>query len=156
MSDLYPVIHFANRIIEKSFEDKKYITLRKLQMLMYLSTSEYMKDRQNSLPIFSENFIVYDFGPGLNSIHVYFQNKGSMKISKYINDYAGGNFTIDSKKNLGLEYAISKMWEKFKNVPDKALFKIIRKEDSAWDKAFQKENPIILWADMYEDNYYND
>lgn len=56
METVYNPLVFANSIIEHSFDNKNYLTVNKLNALVYLSTIESMKTYESKQPLFAENF----------------------------------------------------------------------------------------------------
>jgi uncharacterized phage-associated protein len=122
----------ANNIIKRAFEEEISLTPMKLQKLLYFVYKEFLKDTDCSL--FAENFMVWKYGPVLQSVCDKFKGFGVNKITKFERDSLG-NVYIADENNLDLSRAVNKVWSRYKKLDGIHLSTLTHRSGSAWDKA---------------------
>lgn len=155
---LYPTILVANTFINLSFEQKNYINNAKLNRLMFFASCEYMKANENNIPLISEMFSVYPYGPVLESLFHYYKPLNGEPIKKFMKNVNGEPemLNIYSGHDTALETSIVKTWFSLSRHDWKTLSEIARREDSAWDKAYQQDHKLIPNHTILQDNTYWD
>ena len=145
-------IGIANILLARSFDEAHLINPMKLQRLLYIAACEYLKEA-GSLP-FTENFAVWAYGPVLQSVHWKFGCFRTRPIKVYGRDalgyVQGYGETIDRR----LEKFLNRAWFSFRDWSTTDLSDLLRKDGSAWYKAFQEGRETISKEDMLADFSY--
>lgn len=145
-------IGIANILLARSFDEERLINPMKLQRLLYIAACEYLKETSD-LP-FTEDFAVWAYGPVLQSVHWKFGCFRAGLIKVYGRDalgyVQGYGETIDRR----LEKCLNRVWFSFRDWSATDLSNLLRKDGSAWYKAFQKNRETIAKEDMLEDFSY--
>lgn len=134
---MFPVANVANLLLDFSFREKKLITPRRLNQLLFLTAIEFEKMGGGCL--FSEQFCWTPLGPVLLSIESYFW--GCHKIRKPMKCWCGN--TPPQNNNTRLNIAAATVWEITKPYSDSRLADFIRYAGGAWDKA-QKAKKLFV------------
>lgn len=145
-------IGIANILLARSFDEAHLINPMKLQRLLYIAVCEYLKEC-GKLP-FTENFVVWAYGPVLQSVYWKFGCFQDRLIGVYGRDALGnvqgqGEF-IDGR----LERCVNRAWFSFRAWSAADLSNLLRKDGSAWYKAFQEGRETISKEDMLADFSY--
>lgn len=151
---MIPSTHLANNVLSRSFRDGVKISPMNLQRILYIVASEYAKKTGEEL--FVENFSTWAYGPVLFSVFDQFFCFQDESIDRYAKNAQGKNFQVDEDNNPYLSAVIEDVWRKTKNVEAVELSTILRKPGSAWDQAFQDENPTIPHRLIVSDSSYVD
>ena len=88
------------------------------------------------------------------SVYDEFRNFSKGNIKRYARDAGGGVFVIDETQDIELKVALDRVWDKAKNMGAVKLFEITHTPASAWDEAFQNDEPVLDPADIATDNTY--
>lgn len=143
----------ANNILNRAFAEKLPITEPKLQKMLYLVASEYQKAAHQ--PLFSEVFSAWAYGPVLYSVRDKFRNFANNEpITKFARDAVGNAHMIVEAEDPYLHRALDTIWDATKYKSVRELIAIVRQEDSACDKAFQAEQPVLNDQDIAADTTY--
>lgn len=144
--------HAANSILEKSFKEENYITLLKLNYLVYILCSEYLY--LNGAGLFSEVCEKTELGPVVPSIYYKFNSFRNKVITEYGKDASGKIKGISSDE---FDECLSYVWEKFKNMDEdttlsyiesgscysrKELGEILTKTDMLMDEISRREEEL--------------
>lgn len=135
--------HVANSTLEKSFEEKKYITFQKLNCLSYLLCSLYLYSNVDEL--INERFEKTEIGPVLPSIYSKFHSFGNRVITKYAKDAKGMTRGVNG---VSFDECLSLVWEKFKNVDDATILSYV---ESGYGYSRREEGEKLTESDMLMD-----
>ncbi|CAB0526037.1 hypothetical protein FRC0485_02330 [Corynebacterium diphtheriae] len=148
----YSPTMIANNILSRAFADKAYITPMKLQKILYFVASEYQKATRRLL--LEEPFSTWAYGPVVYSVYDEFRSFSKDNIKRYARDARGGVFVIDETQDIELKVALDRVWDKTKDMGAVELSEITHLQNSAWDRAFQDDEPVLSPADIATDNTY--
>lgn len=126
---MFPVSNVANLLLDFSFREKKLITPRRLNQLLFLTAVEFEKMGDGRL--FSEEFCWTPLGPVLLSIESYFW--GCRKIRKPMKCWWGS--TPPQDNDVRLKIAATTVWEITRPYSDSKLADFIRYPGGTWDSA---------------------
>lgn len=135
--------HAANSILKKSFDEENYITIQKLNCLVYLLYSEYLY--LNGDGLFNEVCQKTEFGPVIPSIYYKFNSFENKVINKYGRDASG---KIEGISGSAFDECLCHMWKKFKNIDDDIILLYIEEGNSYSRK---KIGEILTETDMLLD-----
>ncbi|MBP3088551.1 DUF4065 domain-containing protein [Corynebacterium sp. sy017] len=119
--------------------------------MLYFVASEYQK--VTGYPLVEELFSTWAYGPVLYSVHDEFRSFGKNDIKRYARDARGQTLIID-EEDLELKIALDRVWDKAKNKTATELSEITHIPDSAWDKAYQTDQPVLAFSDIANDTTY--
>lgn len=148
----YSPTMIANNILSRAFAEKAYMSPMKLQKILYFVASEYQKATKR--PLLEEQFSTWAYGPVVYSVYDEFRSFSKEKIKRYARDARGNVFVIDETQDIELKVALDRVWDKTKNIGAVKLSEITHMQDSAWDKAFQDDEPVLNPADIATDSTY--
>lgn len=123
----------ANTFLLLGFEEHIGISPMKLQKLTYFLYKEYLKS--TNMPLFSEPFEKWKYGPVLPSLYYEFSSFGASSINRLARNAKGQAEIIDLERTTALTNAVKKVWEIYKNYSAVELSALTHKKDTAWDKA---------------------
>lgn len=146
-----PVI-VCNNILKRGFAEHQSISPMKLQKLMYFVACEYQK--RTKMPLFTEQFEVWKYGPVLPSVYDEFKSYGSESISSYARDAKGISYIVDEDTAPSLKASIDLIWATFKGWGAIALSQITHEDGSAWSDAYDRHLSTIENEKMKEDMTY--
>lgn len=148
----YDATVVSNNILSRSFKEKILITPMKLQKILYFAESEYQK--KTSKRLLFDDFHTWAFGPVVRTVYSEFLTFSKKHINRYSRDAAGDTYVIDEQADPALRDTLDQVWEvtKYRTAVD--LSEITHLEDSAWDKAFQVDAPILNQCDILNDYTY--
>ncbi|OWX98788.1 hypothetical protein B1A53_07730 [Corynebacterium diphtheriae] len=124
----------------------------KLQKILYFVASEYQKATKR--PLLEEPFSTWAYGPVVYSVYDEFRSFSKDNIKRYARDARGDVFVIDETQDIELKVALDRVWDKAKGMGAVKLSEITHLQNSAWDKAFQDDEPVLKPADIATDNTY--
>lgn len=142
----------CNNILQRAFQEDVPVTPMKLQKLLYFTSCEYVK--KTDIPMLSEDFCVWQYGPVLPSVYYEFQSYHGGRITSYAQDAEGNSFAYNENESLHLKQSINRIWGSFKDMSGIQLSKITHEDGSGWSKAFARHETQISKADMKEDDSY--
>lgn len=142
----------CNNLLQRTFDEKNYVSPMKLQKLLYFVACEYKK--KTDADLFSEPFEVWKYGPVLPSVYGEFKSYGKEPIKSFAKDAKGISYIIDEDTSPALKSSLDRIWSSFKDWSAIALSQITHKEGSAWSEAFDNYKPVIDKKMMKEDNTY--
>ncbi|MFW9095190.1 Panacea domain-containing protein [Corynebacterium striatum] len=148
----YSPTMIANNILSRAFADKAYMSPMKLQKILYFVASEYQKATKRLL--LEEPFSTWAYGPVVYSVYDEFRSFSKGNIKRYARDARGDVFVIDETQDIELKVALDRVWDKTKDMGAVELSEITHLQNSAWDKAFQGDEPVLNPADIATDNTY--
>ncbi|MDD7586176.1 MAG: DUF4065 domain-containing protein [Mycobacteriaceae bacterium] len=148
----YSPTMIANNILSRAFAEKAYISPMKLQKILYFVASEYQKATKRLL--LEEPFSTWAYGPVVYSVYDEFRSFSKDNIKRYARDARGDVFVIDETQDIELKVALDRVWDKTKDMGAVKLSEITHLQNSAWDKAFQDDEPVLNPADIATDNTY--
>lgn len=148
----YSPTMIANNILSRAFAEKAYMSPMKLQKILYFVASEYHKATKR--PLLEEPFSTWAYGPVVYSVYDEFRSFSKDNIKRYARDARGNVFVIDENQDIELKVALDRVWDKAKNIGAVKLSEITHLQDSAWDKAFQDDEPVLNPADIATDSTY--
>lgn len=148
----YSPTMIANNILSRAFAEKVYISPMKLQKILYFVASEYQKATKRVL--LEEPFATWAYGPVVYSVYDEFRSFSKDNIKRYARDARGDVFVIDEAQDIELKVALDRVWDKAKHMGAVELSEITHSRDSAWDKAFQNDEPVLNLDDIAADTTY--
>lgn len=148
----YSPTMIANNILSRAFAEKAYMSPMKLQKILYFVASEYQKATKR--PLLEEPFSTWAYGPVVYSVYDEFRSFSKDNIKRYARDARGDVFVIDETQDIELKVALDRVWDKTKDIGAVKLSEITHLQNSAWDKAFQDDEPVLDPADIATDNTY--
>lgn len=142
----------ANNILSRAFAEKAYMSAMKLQKILYFVAAEYQKATKRTL--LEEPFSTWAYGPVVYSVYDEFRSFSRNNIKRYARDARGKVLVIDESQDIELKVALDRVWDKTKTMGAVKLSEITHATDSAWDKAFQKNEPVLDPSDIASDHTY--
>lgn len=134
---MFPVSNVANLLLDFSFREKKLMTPRRLNQLLFLTAVEF--EEMGGGRLFSEQFCWTPMGPVLLSVDSYFW--GCHEIRKPMKCWRGN--TPSQNSNARLTIAATIVWETTKPYSDSRLADFIRYPGGVWDRA-RKSKKLFL------------
>ena len=141
----------ANSLLELSFADDKFISPLKLQKLLYFVHKEYLK-RNNGVPLITEQFHAWDYGPVLPTVYHAFKPFGSKSITKFMAEY--GEVHIISEKNKIFKAALEDVWERYSDLTAQRLVDLTHVKGGAWEAA-RKDGTFLDNMDIFREKDWN-
>lgn len=123
----------ANTFILLGFDENIKISPMKLQKLTYFLYKEYLKN--TGLPLFSEPFEKWQYGPVLPSLYYEFNSFGANPITRFARNAKGQAEIIDLNFQSDLSKAVKRVWKIYKNYSAIELSSLTHQKNTAWDKA---------------------
>lgn len=148
----YDATVISNNILSRSFSEKNPMTPMKLQKILYFTASEYQKKTRKRLLF--DDFHTWAYGPVVRSVYTEFLTFSKRHITRYSRDAAGNSFVIDEQADSALRDALNQVWGATKYLSAVELSEITHLENSAWDKAFQNDWPVLAEQDILDDYTY--
>lgn len=143
----------CNNMLQRAFAESNYpVSPMKLQKLMYFVACEYGKNTH--MPLFSEPFEVWKYGPVLRSVYDEFKSYGKQPITSYSKDAKGISYIIDENTAPCLKAALDRIWNGFKGRDAISLSNITHEDGSGWSAAYDRNESIITDKQMEEDHTY--
>lgn len=142
----------CNNILRRAFLEKESVSPMKLQKLLYFIACEYQK--RKGVPLFSEVFEVWKYGPVLRSVYDEFKSFGKNSITAYAQDAEGISYIVDEATAPILRNAIDRIWDTFKSWDAIPLSNITHRDGSAWSIAYDNHQTVISNEQMGEDVTY--
>lgn len=142
----------ANNVLSRAFAKKAYISPIELQKILYFVAAEYQKKAGQSL--FSERFETWQYGPVLRSVYSEFRPFSRDCITRFAKDADNKSRMIDEDADPVLQRALDSVWAVTKRRSAVDLSRITHLENSAWDKAFQNEQPFLSSDSIAADETY--
>ncbi|MDR0406103.1 MAG: DUF4065 domain-containing protein [Clostridiales bacterium] len=130
---MFTSLHVANNVLHKAFRDHEKITPMKLQKLLYFIYREYLIATQ--IPLFSERFQAWQYGPVLGAVYTHFKRYHSHGIKKYYEDSEGNVYLVDEDCDEHLKRALNLVWGKYHDWNGIELSELTHKEGTAWYNA---------------------
>lgn len=143
-------LYIANNVIHRSKESGYPLTHMKLQKILYFIYRAYIQKSKENMPLFSERFAVWKYGPVLESVYNAFKQYGSDNITDYYIEN-GKAYGANEEKNQLLHEVLDNVWEKCKGLTGIQLSNITHKKDSAWYNAYQNDLFFLDDEDIKED-----
>ena len=150
----YTSVLVANNVLDRAFAEKCLINTMKLQRILYFVASEYQK--RTGLPLFSERFETWRYGPVLRSVHSAFSPFAGRDITRFSKNAKNKSLMIDEDADRELKRALDVVWATTKGLSPITLSRITHMENSAWDKAFQNDQPFLSSDDIAGDSTYTE
>lgn len=150
----YSSTMIANNILSRAFAEDIAITPMKLQKILYFAASEYRK--RSGKRLLAEPFQTWAFGPVLYSVYDEFRPFSKTRINRYAKDARNEAFVIDEQADDVLRHTLEQVWAatKYKNAVQ--LSELTHVEGSAWDRAFQENEPVLDDDDVAADQTYRE
>lgn len=123
----------ANTFLLLGFGENINITPMKLQKLTYFLYKEYIQ--KTGMPLFSEPFEKWKYGPVLPSLYYEFNSFQSSPITRFAKDAKGQAEIINMQVDNDISDAVKKVWQTYKNYSAIELSQLTHRPDTAWDKA---------------------
>jgi uncharacterized phage-associated protein len=128
----------SNELIKMAIKESIPLTPMKLQKMLFFVYGKYGAEYNEKL--FEEPFLVWQYGPVVESVYYEFKSFGTEKINKYAADAKGIAYFPD-KDCLELEHffaSLKKTWNRYKHLSAQLLVGLTHIEDSPWDRAFKE------------------
>ncbi|WP_291474281.1 Panacea domain-containing protein [Corynebacterium sp.] len=142
----------ANNILSRTFRDNILVTPMKLQKILYFTASEYAKKTGRAL--LADSFQTWAYGPVVSPVYAEFRPFSKQNITRYSKDAVGKSVVVDERSDPALQAALDTVWDATKHRTAVDLSNITHLEGSAWDQAFQKEDPRLDNDAIREDRTY--
>lgn len=142
----------ANNILERSFRDSAYISPMKLQKILYFVASEYQK--QTGRQLLEDKFQTWTHGPVIYGVYDEFRSFSRANIKRFARNAEGEALKIDEFWDPDLRECLDRVWAATKNKGAIELSKLTHAENSAWDRAYQKESQYLSNDDISADVTY--
>lgn len=128
--------YLANAILDKSFTSKNYINCMKLQKIMYLVAKEFK--RVHNTDLIYEDFLAWEDGPTLLSVHEYHSIIGADNIRMFMKVYGGVPFKEHSKEVVAV---LDQVWNKTYRLKMNEIDELSK--DKNWEDAYSKNEKYI-------------
>ncbi len=127
---LSPLV-FANNFIKRSLETGISVSPMKMQKLLYFLYARFYAN--HNIPLFSDQFEKWPYGPVLSEVYTEFKAFGSRPIDEfYIN--SGGEARVADENNPLFLSCFNEVWDRFGPLSGIDLSKLTHQEGSAWCK----------------------
>lgn len=144
-----PVQALVNTLLKRAFDERVTITPMKLQKLIYFIYREYLQ--QTGRPLISEKFECWQYGPVLSGLYTEFRSFGAQPITKFAKNANGGASFLNLDMDYDIKQSFETIWEKYKYRTGIELSEITHRPNSAWYKAFQKNQEYLKDDDIIND-----
>lgn len=142
----------ANNILSRTFRDNILVTPMKLQKILYFTASEYAKKTGRAL--LADSFQTWAYGPVVSPVYAEFRPFSKQSITRYSRDATGRSVVVDESGDPALRDALDTVWDATRYRTAVDLSNITHLEGSAWDKAFQEDQPRLDSEAIREDQTY--
>ncbi|MCL2816080.1 MAG: DUF4065 domain-containing protein [Oscillospiraceae bacterium] len=143
----------ANTVLFRAFNENKDITPMKLQKLIYFIYKKYLKETE--LPLFSERFEAWQYGPVLTSVYDGFKVYGSNHIKNYYIDKDSKAWIISMDSSDELSDAFDYVWDEYSDYDGIYLSTLTHKVGTAWYKTLKNNNILLEDKDIKEEEWYH-
>lgn len=134
-------ISVGNSILKRGFQEDIDITPMKLQKLIYIVYKEYLK--KTNLPLFSERFEVWKYGPVIRSIYDAFKHRKANAIKSYASESDGTIYIVNETSSEIFHSILDYVWSKYKNFDGIVLSQMTHRNGTAWYKAAVAGNAFL-------------
>ena len=142
----------ANTILNYAFENKTDVTPMKLQKLLYFLYKKYLQD--TGMPLFSERFEAWQYGPVLTSVYEVFKDYGANHINELYYDKNNKVMVIDIDIAEKFKISFDYVWNKYCNYTGSQLSAMTHREDTAWYKAYKEGDRFLKDENIMEEKWY--
>ena len=139
-------IALANTILKRAFQEKISVTPMKLQKLIYFVYRKFLQDYGK--PILSDNFLVWQYGPVLQSVYDEFKSFRANIITRFAKDANNNVYVVNESLNKELSSVITDVWDKYKQYSGIYLSELTHRQGTAWRKARERNDEILLLEDI--------
>ncbi len=143
-------VALANTILKKAFEEDVSVTPMKLQKLIYFVYRQCLQ--KYDIKILSDNFLVWQYGPVLQSVYDEFKSFRANKITRFAKDARNNVYVINESANAQLSNAINDVWNKYKYYDGVYLSSLTHQPGTAWKKAYDQCRDTLLVEDIKNEN----
>lgn len=123
----------ANTFLLLGFIEDINITPMKLQKLTYFLYKEYIQ--KTGMPLFSEPFEKWKYGPVLPSLYYEFNSFQSSPITRFAKDAKGQAEIINMETDNDISKAVNQVWRTYRNYSAIELSQLTHRSNTAWEKA---------------------
>lgn len=149
----YTSLLVANSILVRFFKEGIDISPMKLQKLIYIVYKEYLT--REHVPLFSEEFETWQYGPVVRTVYDEFKSFGSRSITKYATDAIGKVYVCNEEADDTLRSVLDRVFKKYRFSSAIDLSKKTHNnKDSAWRKAAVNNKPILHENDIQSEYSY--
>ncbi len=132
------VISLANTIIQFATQENIELSPMKLQKIIYFIYKDYIK--KYDVPLFSDRFEAWRYGPVVRSVYDEFKHFGSSTIKDFAKDTEGVVYVLKMDSSTSF---IRDIWDKYKYQNGIELSARTHQKDTAWDKAVKNCKGIL-------------
>lgn len=126
------VISLANTIVQFAMQENIELSPMKLQKIIYFIYKDYLQ--KNNVPLFSDRFEAWRYGPVVRSVYDEFKHFGAYSIKEFAKDTAGNVYVL---KMDGSTSFVRDIWNKYKYCNGIELSARTHQKDTAWDRAIR-------------------
>ena len=137
----------CNNFIKKAAEEKTSMTPLKIQKLLYMLYSCYY--RQTGRPLFSDQFVVWPYGPVLTVVYDEFKKYKSGNITDFHYSSDGKVYVVD-EDDEEFQKTFDLVWNKYGHDTGVKLSNMTHKEGTAWYRA-ENYGDILKLEDTKDD-----
>lgn len=149
----YTSLLVANSILVRFFKNGINISPMKLQKLIYIVYREYLV--RAKVPLFSEEFETWQYGPVVRTVYDEFKSFGSNSINKYASDALGRIYVCNEESDEILKDVLDRVFKKYRYVSAIELSKKTHNNiNSAWRKSAVNNKPILNDNDIKSEYSY--
>ena len=144
---MYNPIYVSNNFLSRSFEQDVPVTSMKIQKMLYFLYRDYLK--ATNIPIFSERFSTWKYGPVLESVYYTYKKYGDTRIMTY-----GGSppYKIKENSDPTLKKYLDDIWGKSLKHNGISLSQLTHQKGSAWYDAWITNDTFLQDTDIKNDN----
>jgi len=142
----------ANTILYCAFKNKTDITPMKLQKLMYFVYKKYLQD--TDMPLFSERFEPWQYGPVLTSVYEIFKDYGANYINELYYDKNNKAMVIDIDIAENFKKSFDYVWDNYYCYTGSQLSAMTHRDDTAWDIAYKNNYRFLKDEDIMKEKWY--
>ena len=139
-------IALANTILKRAFKENIPVTPMKLQKLIYFVYRQFLQDYGKQ--ILSDNFLVWQYGPVLQSVYDEFKSFRANQITRFAKDAKNNVYIVNESINKELSSVITDVWDKYKQYSGIYLSELTHRPGSAWRKARERNDEILSIEDL--------
>lgn len=136
----------ANTLLERAHKENIDMNCMKLQRLIYIFYKTYLK--QTNTKLFVEPFDVWKYGPVLQTVYYAFSKHGSNRITDFHPSSGKTYRTVKLENKSDFLAVFDNVWKVYSKFSATYLSQLTTNHNTAWDKANQKNIPILLDMDI--------
>lgn len=148
-----PAMAAANAVLGLGFHENVTITPMKLQPLLCLAYCGYLKAA--GVPLFTEPFRTWQYGPVVESVHWKFQCFHANPVDRFASDAKGIVESLDTRRSPALRPVMADVRELYLGMDAVDLCELVRTDGTAWDYAWRHRLDVVPDDGIAKDPFFD-